>query len=159
MRTILSDSYGSITNLYQRTGKEIYTVESPLNGITTKDGWTFPCQDILRNYERDIHMKCHVSHNTVHTVHHQKYTEQLPKIIPDDESAKIDEKRVKVVQQIVGGVLYYGRTIDSTVRPGLSLIASEQASATETTEKKVQQLLDYLATHPAAKVRYTTSPK
>ena len=77
--------------------------------------------------------------------------------IPDDESAKIDEKRVKVVQQVVGGVLYYGRAVDNMVLPGLSSIASEQASATETTEKKVQQLLDYLATHPAAKVRYYAS--
>ena len=77
--------------------------------------------------------------------------------IPDDESAKIDEKRVKVVQQVVGGVLYYGRAVDNTVLPGLSSIASEQASATETTKKKVQQLLDYLATHPAAKVRYYAS--
>ena len=27
--------------------------------------------------------------------------------IPDNESAKVDEKRVKVVQQVVGGVLCY----------------------------------------------------
>ena len=43
------------------------------------------------------------------------------------------------------------------VLPGLSLIAIKQASATETTDKKVLQLLDYLATHPAAKVRYYAS--
>ena len=54
----------------------------------------------------------------------------------------MDEKRVKVVQQIVGGVLYYGRVLDNAVLPGLSSIASEQASATETTKKKLQQPLD-----------------
>ena len=47
--------------------------------------------------------------------------------------------------------------VDNTVLPGLSSIASEQASTTETNEKKVHQLLDYLATHPAAKVRYYAS--
>ena len=56
--------------------------------------------------------------------------------IQDDVTAKIDEKRVKAIQQVVGGVLYYARAVDSTVLPALSSIASEQASATETTEKK-----------------------
>ena len=55
---------------------------------------------------------------------------------PDDETAKIDDKRVKVVQQVAGGVLYYGRVLDNTVLPGLSSITSEQDIATETTKKK-----------------------
>ena len=50
--------------------------------------------------------------------------------IPDNELTKIDEKRVKVVQHVVEGVLYYGRAVDNTVLPGLSSMASEQASAT-----------------------------
>ena len=39
----------------------------------------------------------------------------------------------------------------------LSSIASKQTSATENTEKKVRQLLDYLATKPNAKVRFYAS--
>ena len=77
--------------------------------------------------------------------------------IPDDVTAKLDEKRVKAIQQVVGGVLYYARAVDSTVLPALSSIASEQASATKTTEKKAAQLLDYLATHSKAVVRYYAS--
>ena len=74
--------------------------------------------------------------------------------IPEDDTAKIDEKRVKVVQQVIGGVLYYSRAVDLTVLPALSSIASKQASATK---NKVEQLLDYLATHPKAKVCYYAS--
>ena len=73
--------------------------------------------------------------------------------IPDDVTVKIDEKRVKAIQQVVGGVLYYARAVDSTVLPAHSSIASEQASATETTEKKAAQLLNYLATHYKVVVR------
>ena len=53
--------------------------------------------------------------------------------------------------------LYCSRAVDLTVLPALSSIASEQASATKNTKKKVEQLLDYLATHPKAKVRYYAS--
>ena len=77
--------------------------------------------------------------------------------IPDDTTAKLDGKRVKAIQQVVGGVLYYARAVDSTVLPALSSIASEQATATEMTEKKATQLLNYLATHSKAVVRYYAS--
>ena len=77
--------------------------------------------------------------------------------IPDDGTAKIDEKRVKAIQQVVGGVLYYSRAVDSTVFLALSSIASEQASATKMTKKKAAQLLNYLATHSKAVVRYYAS--
>ena len=40
--------------------------------------------------------------------------------IPDDITAKLDGKRVKAIQQVVGGVLYYARAVDSTVLPALS---------------------------------------
>ena len=55
--------------------------------------------------------------------------------MPSDNSPLINEERKKLVQQIIGGVLYYGRSVDLTVPPALSSIASEQASATENTEK------------------------
>ena len=103
---------------------------------------------------RDSHKMPHRPQHSPYRAPPKIYGSAAQNTTPDDESAKIDKKRVKVVQQVVGGVLYYGRLDDNTVLPGLSSIASEQASATETTKKKVQQLLDYLTTHPAAKVRY-----
>ena len=50
--------------------------------------------------------------------------------------------------------LYYGRAVDNTILPALSAIASEQANGTERTMEKTIQLLDYLATHPAAKIQF-----
>ena len=62
-----------------------------------------------------------------------------------------------MVQQIIGGVLYYGRAVDLTVLPALRSIASEQASDVENTEKKCTQLLAYIATHDNAIIRYHAS--
>jgi hypothetical protein len=47
--------------------------------------------------------------------------------------------------------------VDMTVLMALSTIASEQTKGTEHTMEKVQQLLDYLATHPDAKVLFQAS--
>ena len=63
----------------------------------------------------------------------------------------------KLVQQIMAGVLYYGRAVDLMVLPALSSIASEQASAMENTKRKCAQLLDYLATHDNDRIRYHAS--
>ena len=58
---------------------------------------------------------------------------------------------------MVGGVLDYARVVDCTVLSSLSSIASKQSQATEGTEKKVKQLLDYSTTQPDATVRYYAS--
>ena len=72
--------------------------------------------------------------------------------IDDDTTKKIDSERKKRIQQIIGMILYYARAVDLTSLPGLSGIASEQAEATENTEGRTAQMLDYLATHPDATV-------
>ena len=77
-------------------------------------------------------------------------------IVPDD-TAKINDDQIKLIQQVTGVCLYYGRAVDDTILPALSAIASEQSNGTKRTMEKAIKLLDYLATHPAAKVRFHTS--
>ena len=77
--------------------------------------------------------------------------------MPRDDSEKLNDNKKKQVQQFIGGVLYYGRAVDLTVLPALSSISGEQASATKNREKKCAQLLNYLATHNNAKIRYYAS--
>jgi hypothetical protein len=57
----------------------------------------------------------------------------------------------------VGSILYYARAVDMTVLMSLSTIASEQATATKQTITNTEQLLDYLATHPNATMRFSAS--
>ena len=73
--------------------------------------------------------------------------------IPPDETAKLDDNKIKLTQQVIGVCLYYGRAVDDIILPAFSAIASEQSEATKITMEKTVQLLNYLTTHPAAKVR------
>ena len=77
--------------------------------------------------------------------------------IPIDSSPKLDDGGKLRIQQVLGTCLYYARAIDDTILPALSSIASEQATPTERTTKCTNHLLDYLATHPKAKIRYYAS--
>ena len=54
---------------------------------------------------------------------------------------KIDGKRLRKVQLVIGGTMYYVHTVDFTVLTALNSIASEQAYATDATEQKVTQFL------------------
>ena len=87
----------------------------------------------------------------------RKYGTESQETMPQDITPKVNTERIKRIQQVVGGVLYYARAVDCTVLAALSSIASEQSEATEGTEKKVKQLLDYLTTRPSATVRYHAS--
>ena len=77
-------------------------------------------------------------------------------LVPDD-TAMLDAKGIKRVQQIVGSILYYARAVDMTVLMALSSIAVEQMKATEKTMGRCVQLLDYLVSNSEAKVRFHTS--
>jgi hypothetical protein len=53
--------------------------------------------------------------------------------------------------------LYYARAVDPTVLMPLNDIATEQKKSTEKTQAATNQILDYLATHPDATIRYHAS--
>jgi hypothetical protein len=94
---------------------------------------------------------------TAHTGHHQKiYGKGAQDPIPADTTKKMDKERINVIQQVVGGVLYYARAVENTVLVALSA-ASEQTIATEATEGRRTQLLDYLASKPSATVQFHAS--
>jgi hypothetical protein len=58
------------------------------------------------------------------------------------------------VQKIVGSIVYYARAVDMTVLMALSTTASEKTKGTEQTMEKALQILDFLATHPDATIRF-----
>jgi hypothetical protein len=75
----------------------------------------------------------------------------------DDDTPKLTKQQIREVQDIVGTILFYGRAVDPTLAAALSSIASQQAEATEATREACHQLLDYVATHPNATIRYLAS--
>ena len=87
----------------------------------------------------------------------KKYGAAAQDPLEDDTTAKISKVRKLRIQKVIGGLLYYARAVDLTILTALSAIASQQASPTEKTELHVQHLLDYIASHPDATVRFYPS--
>eukprot|EP00804_Cyclotella_cryptica_P000823 CCRYP_001070-RA/>CCRYP_001070-RA protein AED:0.36 eAED:0.36 QI:0/-1/0/1/-1/1/1/0/335 len=75
----------------------------------------------------------------------------------EDTSNLLDAKGIKRVQGIVGALLYYARAVDNKLLYALSDIGTEQAAATERTNTKITQLLDYCATYPNDGITYRAS--
>jgi hypothetical protein len=74
-----------------------------------------------------------------------------------DERHLLSAQQCLTIQKVTGSVLYYTRAVDPTVLMPLNDIATEQTKATEKTQATTNQLLDYLATHPDATIRYHAS--
>ena len=87
----------------------------------------------------------------------KKYGADAQSPLPTDETRKLTDAEIKEVQKIVGSILYYARAVDLTVLMVLSTIASEQTKGTEKTLEKAYQVLDYLASHLDAVVRFRAS--
>ena len=73
-----------------------------------------------------------------------KYTKE------DDASTLLTAAKNKLVQEVLGILLYCGCAIDSTMLTALGTIAIQQSDPTENTMQNVHRFLDYAATHPDA---------
>ena len=74
-----------------------------------------------------------------------------------DDSPFLNDTGKKRIQRIVGSLLFYARALDCTLLHALNVLAAEQAKSTEKTKAAAEYLLDYVATHPNATVRYRKS--
>ncbi len=84
----------------------------------------------------------------------KQYGVEAQALLPVDISPKLSDDEIKEIQRIVESILYYARAVDITVLMALSSIASEQTRGTTNTMVKAKQLLDYLASHPDATIRF-----
>jgi hypothetical protein len=74
-----------------------------------------------------------------------------------DETLPLTAKQCLTIQKVTGTILYCAKSVDPTVLMPLNDIATEHTKATEKTQAATNQLLDYLATHPDATIRYHAS--
>ena len=74
-----------------------------------------------------------------------------------DTSPPVTKAEEKFIRQVIGVLLYYGRTVDSTIITGLSSLAAAQATPTTHTLSLVKWLLDYAATTQDAILTYKKS--
>ena len=76
---------------------------------------------------------------------------------PEDTSDLLPTEEITHIQRIVGSFLYYARAVDNTIQTAVNEMAATQASSTTKTKDATIMLMDYLYTHPQAKIRYTAS--
>jgi hypothetical protein len=75
----------------------------------------------------------------------------------EDTTEQLPKKDKKIIQQVLGTLLYYGCAVDSTILVALSTIVSAQATPTKDIMRKTKWLLDYVATHPDAVLTFKAS--
>jgi hypothetical protein len=74
-----------------------------------------------------------------------------------DDTPPLTAKQCLNIQKVTGSVLYYSRAVEPTFLIPLNDITTEQTKATEKMQAATNQLLDYLATHLDATIRYHAS--
>jgi hypothetical protein len=129
------------------------------SGITLKWGYCKRICDIsMPGYINNVLNK--FQHDTPKTPQHTPsksvtpvYGAKMP-YATQDETPLLSDKQCTTIQKITGSVLYYYRAVDPTVSMPLNDIATEQTTAPEKTKTAAGQLLDYLATHPDATIRF-----
>ena len=75
----------------------------------------------------------------------------------DDTTPPLDSQGTKLIQGIVGALLYYAQAVDNKLLVGLSAIRSQQAAATQRTNEAINQILDYCATYLTDGILYRSS--
>jgi hypothetical protein len=86
-----------------------------------------------------------------------RYGKAAQETAPPDNTPILDATGKKRIQKIVGSFLYYGRAVDLTILKALNSLSRQQSVPTQATAARTDQLLDYLATHPNATVRFYAS--
>ena len=76
---------------------------------------------------------------------------------PTDDIAPLDAAGKTRLKKIIGTLLFYARSVDSSLLVALGSLASAKFRGTVATARAATQLLDYCATHPDATVRYHAS--
>jgi hypothetical protein len=95
--------------------------------------------------------------NIVYSPEPKQFGSEAQRPLPGDTSPLLDDKGKKRIKKIGGSILYYAHAVNMTVLMALSTIAMSQAKQTENTMECCVQLLNYLATHANAKIRFYAS--
>ena len=76
----------------------------------------------------------------------------------DEMQPTLPGHEIKYIQKAVGAISYYVSAQDNTVLIVLNDLSAARTKAKQSMKDSLEQLLDYLATHPNAKIRHCKSP-
>ena len=88
--------------------------------------------------------------------HSVKYSSN-PQMEEFDESPKAIPKQIKLLQKLVGNLLFYTLLVDPPIAVAVSRLASAQSQATEQTLVAATRLIQFCLHHPDATISYYAS--
>jgi hypothetical protein len=103
------------------------------------------------------HAKPRLATNTPSKWNQPIYGKQSQLTNPADATAAMTNDQTKMLQRVVGTFLFYGCAVDPTLLHALNDLASAQTKGTQATADAMIHILNYLATHPDATIRYYAS--
>jgi hypothetical protein len=109
--------------------------------------------NILRKFQHDSHNHPQYTPSRYFTPIYGAKTHYATR----NETPPLTAQQCLTIQKVTGSVLYYARAVDPTVLMPLNDTATEQTKDTEKMQAATNQMLDYLATHPDATIRYHAS--
>ena len=112
---------------------------------------------IKTQLQRYKHSKPTRPQHSPHPVAPRRYGKSAQNPIPPDETPAAGPDGILRIQQVVGSILHYAQAVDLTALTVITTLGSEQAKATTHTLKSTENVLDYLATYPNAKLQYYAS--
>ena len=74
-----------------------------------------------------------------------------------DETDPMNQKQIKLVQQVCGKFLYYARAVDCTILHALNDLATQTHNRIQETMKALTHFLNYCATNPDSVVTHQAS--
>jgi hypothetical protein len=74
-----------------------------------------------------------------------------------DDTPPMNAEQTHWLQQVVGTFSFYARAVDPTMLHALNVLAASQKRGTQATVEALVHFLNYAATHPNAKIRYSAS--
>ena len=84
----------------------------------------------------------------------KQYGANVKFIKEDDSTPELSSAKIKILQQKIGGLFFYGRATEITLLVALSSMESAQSHGTEAMARSMMQLLNYCATHTDAVIQY-----
>ena len=118
---------------------------------------TLAMPDYIPKLLHKLQYKPKTPEHNPHTYKPPSYGKTIQYVEQPDTSPLLPPQRKKRIQQIVGSLLYYARAVDNTILMAVNDLGSQQANATESTERQAHKLLNYLATHPNAAITFKPS--
>ena len=86
-----------------------------------------------------------------------EYGKSIQYNLPIDTSPPLTAPAAILLQSTVGSLLFYSRAVDPSMLPGLNEVSTQQSTPTINTQRKVNDLLNYVSCHPNAVIRFHAS--